>query len=70
MKYFCTMCISLFLFTGCSASPWFSFPSKFTFCDVDVSYDTEKYNKTYAIVAAFGWCPPAKFLRKKKKYND
>ena len=70
MRYFWIMFVSLFLFTGCSAVQWFSFPSKFALCDVDVSYDTEKDNKTYAIIAAVGWCTPAKFLQKKKRHND
>ena len=69
MKYVLIMFISLFLFTGCSSVQWFSFPSKFTLCDISVSYDIEK-NTGYAMFGAVGWCTPAKFLQKKKIYND
>ena len=48
---------------------WFSFPSNFTLCDVDVNYAIAD-KEGYTLIAAVGWCPPAKFLRKKKKYND
>lgn len=67
MKYFWIMFISLFLFTGCSSVQWFSFPSKFTLCDVDASYSAEK---DYFISGVIGWCTPAKFLQKKVMYND
>ena len=69
MKYFCIMFISLLLVTGCSSSQWFSFPTKFTLCDVDVNYETAS-QEDYVIVVAAGWCHPAKFLRKEKIYND
>ena len=70
MRHFWVMLTSLFLLTGCSTAQWFSFPSKFALCDVDVFYDTKKDNKNYVIIAAVGWCSPAKFLQKKKQYND
>ena len=63
MKYLLTMLISLFLFTGCSSVQWFSFPSKFTLCDVNVSYNVEG---TYSIFGVVGWCTPTKFLQKKE----
>ena len=65
MKYLLIMFISLFLFTGCSSIHWFSFPSKFTLCDVDVSYNAEKDSETYSLFGIVGWCIPAKFLQKK-----
>ena len=67
MKYLLIMLISLFLFTGCSSAQWFSFPTKFTLCDVDASYNVEG---TYSIFGVVGWCTPTKFLQKKKIYND
>ena len=45
---------------------WFSFPSNFTLCDVDVDYTTIGNEEGYTLIAAVGWCPPAKFLQKKK----
>ena len=70
MKYLLIMFINLFLVTGCSSAQWFSFPSKFTLCDVKVAYNTEKNGGTYFVSSAVGWCTPAKFLQKKVMYND